>query len=274
MKLGSLSLAGKFFVIALIPALAGTGCKTSSDQAAAAIPPSSAPSLFPSSLQAAPTDDSGIWAGSDSGSKPIEAPKKSEPKPFTLRSGETLASYKVQKGDTLGKIAARYGTSVSRIQAANKLSGTKILAGKTYKIPTKKTEAEIAAAGSSFAPEKKKTTVTTTVSAPKPPSHKPTSTTISSSPSRSSSSFGSTSSSFSSNNSSDSTYSPPEPRTFSPPPSSSPPTFTPRNFDYSGPTISSPERSASSITIPSDESDSSGNGAAFPSPTFGSGSSF
>ena len=43
--------------------------------------------------------------------------------------------YKAQKGDILGRIAKRFDCSVDEIVKANKIRGTTILAGKTYRIP-------------------------------------------------------------------------------------------------------------------------------------------
>jgi len=71
-------------------------------------------------------------------------------KPFSLKEGEELVSYKAAPGDTLGKIATRFNTSVSRIKSANGLSSDNIYAGKSYKIPTRQgsaTQAPDEAAG-------------------------------------------------------------------------------------------------------------------------------
>jgi LysM repeat protein len=249
MKVGIVSLIGKFCVLALVPVLCGTGCN-SNNQASASLPPSS-PAAYPSNLQAAPTIDDSLFAAGAS----EEVPPAPKFKPFVLREGETLASYKVQKGDTLSKMAKMYGTSVGRIQSANGLDGSKILAGKYYKVPTRKTEAEIAALT-----EPRISTGSNLVSKPEPPTPPSslggTRTTIPAPPTSR-------------------TYTPGASRTFSPPPATNRPTFEPRSFDYSGPKISSPSRSESSITISTeDEEDSGGSGRAFPTPTFGSGTSF
>ncbi|MDF1752327.1 MAG: LysM peptidoglycan-binding domain-containing protein [Verrucomicrobiales bacterium] len=252
MKVGSQSPRGTLIVFALAPILLGTGCK-SNNQASATVPPAASPSLYPSSLQAAPADNS-IFANEEEKNKyTSSSPSKPEPSAFSLKSGESLVSYKVQKGDNLSKIASLYGTSSKRIMAANGLASDTIYAGKTYKIPTKKTEDEVEALKSALAQRS-----TTTVSAPKPPAapKPPTSSFRSSTPTMTSATSGSSSSA---------------PRTFSPPPTTDRPTFAPRTFDYNGPQISSPSRS-SSITIPTEEA--SGSGAAFPTPTFGSGTSF
>jgi len=45
------------------------------------------------------------------------------------------ASHRTRKGDTLGQLAARYDTTVEAIQRANRLKSTKIIAGRTYRIP-------------------------------------------------------------------------------------------------------------------------------------------
>jgi len=57
----------------------------------------------------------------------------------SVREQETLAvkSYKVRAGDSLLAIAKRHGVSVSDIQEANRLQGTRILAGQTLEIPTR-----------------------------------------------------------------------------------------------------------------------------------------
>lgn len=267
MKSGCPSLIGNLFVVAVLPVLVGTGCK-SQNQAVATLPPASS-SLYPASVDhTPPADGSSIWSANDI--EPVKAmPQKQEPKPFKLRSGETLASYKVQKGDNLSKIAKRYGTSVSRIQAANGLTSTKILAGKSYKVPTTKSADEIAAVNSATP-----TTIEIAPSRPEPPSppaydSKPA-TIISSSPSRPQSykpvsdTYKSVSDAYKSYNANAS-----QARTYSPPPSSSRPVFTPRNdFDFNGPQISTP---TNSITVPTEEV-SSGSGSAFPSPSIGSGS--
>ncbi|MEO0416643.1 MAG: LysM peptidoglycan-binding domain-containing protein [Verrucomicrobiota bacterium] len=114
------------------------------NQQAATEPAAAAPSAaYPDSPALAQVDDSVSTAPapSSSYSAPPAPSKPSIPKitkpSFTLNAGEELISYKVQSGDTLSAIASKYNTTVTRIQAANGLKSTKILAGKTYKIPTK-----------------------------------------------------------------------------------------------------------------------------------------
>ena len=46
------------------------------------------------------------------------------------------ADYTVQPGDTLGQVARRYRTTVELLQQANRLTGDRILAGRTLKVPT------------------------------------------------------------------------------------------------------------------------------------------
>lgn len=274
MKSGRASLTGNFLVAALaIPVFVGTGCKSHNQDTAANLPPASS-SLYPSSTNyTAPEDGNAIWAANDV--EPVQAvPSKPKPKPFSLRSGETLASYKVQKGDNLSKIASRYGTSVSRIQSANGLTSTKILAGKTYKVPTKKSADEIASVNSSttariqMAPSKP-----TPPSPPTTTSYNPSATTISSSPSRTQSYKPATSNnSYKAVSDAYKNYNASQTRSYAPTTSTaSRPTFTPRNFNtsnYSGPQISTPS-SSNSITVPTEEA-SGNSGSAFPAPTFNS----
>lgn len=56
--------------------------------------------------------------------------------PFSLRNGEQIVNHRISSGDTLSRLAKTYGTRISRIQAANNMTGTKIILGKTLKIPT------------------------------------------------------------------------------------------------------------------------------------------
>lgn len=55
----------------------------------------------------------------------------------TVREKRTLAvkEYRIRRGDSLLAIARRHGVSVSDIRAANDLSGSRIVAGRTLKIP-------------------------------------------------------------------------------------------------------------------------------------------
>lgn len=71
--------------------------------------------------------------------KPKPAPKvastpKPKPKPVVKVTPKTRY-HLVKKGDTLYNISRRYSTSVSKIQSANGIKGTKILLGKTLKVP-------------------------------------------------------------------------------------------------------------------------------------------
>jgi murein endopeptidase len=45
--------------------------------------------------------------------------------------------YRAKKGDILGRVAKRFKVSIAAIQKANRIRGTTILAGKTYRIPRK-----------------------------------------------------------------------------------------------------------------------------------------
>ena len=56
--------------------------------------------------------------------------KKINPPVFTV-------SHRVRSGETLSSLARRYGTSVRSIQKANSLSGSLVVAGRTYRIPCK-----------------------------------------------------------------------------------------------------------------------------------------
>lgn len=236
---------GKLLLLAAIP-LMGTSCSQKQKQASAAVPPAANPASYPESqAPPSPSESPSLQqASAPKVEKPTPKPKPKAPpapkyKPFVLRDGETLVSHKVVSGDTLGKLATTYGTDVSRIQSANGLSGTKILAGKTYKIPTKKdsfsASSDTVAASSPPPPP----------AAPKPPV--------------------------------DRSYTPPPPVVTSA--GSDQPFAAPRDIQYSGPTISNtpslPKIGApggTSITIPS--SQSSDSGSAFPTPNFGAGSSF
>ena len=55
--------------------------------------------------------------------------------------------YKVKPGDTLGKIAQRHGTSLKALRAANKIKGSRLLAGKVLKIPAAASVTRLAATG-------------------------------------------------------------------------------------------------------------------------------
>lgn len=50
--------------------------------------------------------------------------------------GPFYTDYTVQTGDTLGRIARQFTTTVELLQKANHLTGDKILAGRTLKVPT------------------------------------------------------------------------------------------------------------------------------------------
>ncbi len=58
------------------------------------------------------------------------------PAPFSLREGEQLVPHAIVSGDSLSSIAGKYNSSISRIQAANGMTNTKIIAGKTLQVPT------------------------------------------------------------------------------------------------------------------------------------------
>jgi LysM repeat protein len=65
-------------------------------------------------------------------SQPRSAPSASSSDRSSIRPG---SSYVIQRGDTLSTIASRSGVSVAELQAANGLSGTRIIAGKSLTIP-------------------------------------------------------------------------------------------------------------------------------------------
>ncbi len=243
MKVESQFLTGKFLVVALIPVLIGSGCK-SNNQAAASLPPANQ-ATYPSNLAATPAEGSIFAADQNKIIDLTEADKPAAPKPFVLREGETLVSHKVVSGDNLSKLASKYGTSIGRIQAANNMTGSVIITGKTYKVPTKKSETEIAEALKTT--ERSKPSTPDSVTITKPTSSFKSVPAASLPPKLSESPSGNTFTT---------------PRTFSPPPTDSRPTFTPRSFDeYNGPTITTEQESVSSTSLPEDVS----------SPTFGSG---
>lgn len=235
---------GLFGVAALfLGGLAGfvAGCANSQKPASADLPPAS-PSGYPAGSEAAQSD---YVVYDTAENEPEAAPPAPTFAPFELRDGERLASYKAVSGDSLSRIASKFDTSIKRIQSANGLTNTVIFAGKTYKIPTRKSEEEIAAANTGSPAS----SGSSQVSRPTVPSYSP----------------------------------PPAAPTSTPSPAASGdvPSFAPRQFDYQGSNSQSagggygatpPIESASSITIP--PSESSGGGSAFPTPTFGSGSSY
>jgi len=47
----------------------------------------------------------------------------------------TIGTHVIQRGETLFKISLKYGTTVAALQAANNITGSKIYAGQTLKIP-------------------------------------------------------------------------------------------------------------------------------------------
>ena len=57
----------------------------------------------------------------------------------TVREEKTFAvqEYRIRKGDSLLGIARRHGVSVEEIREANSLRGSRIIAGKTLKIPSR-----------------------------------------------------------------------------------------------------------------------------------------
>lgn len=237
---------GLYGMVALVlGALVGfvAGCANSQKPASADLPPAS-PSAYPAGSEAPQTD---YVVYDTAQSEPEAAPPAPSFAPFELRDGERLATYKAVSGDSLSRIASKFDTSVKRIQSANGLTNTVIFAGKTYKIPTRKSEEQIAA-------------VNTLTPAPAPSSSSQVS------------------------RPSVPAYSPPQPSSAPAPvpdASGDVPSFAPRQFDYQGSNSQSasggygatpPIESASSITIP--PSESSGGGSAFPTPTFGSGSSY
>ena len=232
--------------LGLISLIGSTACVNNQSAASATLPAS--PAAYPGSEQVSgDLSNSLVAADATNGeSEPQKVERK--PEPFVLRENETLVDHKVVKGDNLTKLARRYGTEVRRIQAANGLTGDMILTGKVYKIPS---------TGEVAPPAPPAPAIASTVPKPPPP---PVS---NPEPPSAPSTFRSPSLG--------NTYS----RT-------APPTFAPRDIKYSNSTLApsssqtppviSPTQSASSVTIPLP--DTSGSGAAFPSPDLGSGSSF
>ena len=51
------------------------------------------------------------------------------------RSRQSYSTYRVKRGDTLGKIAYRYGTTIANLKRINNLRSSRIIAGKTLKVP-------------------------------------------------------------------------------------------------------------------------------------------
>jgi len=243
MKIGDIFLPRRFFVFGILSMILTTSCTKSNNEASAVIP--ATPAAYPPSTE--------VPASSDSWDYPSSTEEKAPPaptfKPFVLRDGETLVKHKAQKGENLWKIARTYGTSVSRIKSANALSSDKILANKTYEIPTRKSASEIS------------TPSIASTSTPEPPVVPPSTTNRYSPPKTTSS------------------YTPPKTTSSYNPPSNTTstgrPTFAPRDMTYSGPKITpSPGRgSTNTNTIPTTPSNGS-SGSAVPSPSFGSGSSY
>lgn len=103
----------------------------------AAAPP---PAAYPTSPGSYSNDTSGAAAPAPavpSGNATYGATAAaSAPAPFSLREGEQLVPHSIVSGDSLSSIAAKYNSSISRIQAANGMTNTKIIAGKTLQVPT------------------------------------------------------------------------------------------------------------------------------------------
>lgn len=105
----------------------------------AAAPP---PAAYPTSPGSYSNDTSGAAAPAPAPAVPSgnatygATAAASAPAPFSLREGEQLVPHSIVSGDSLSSIAAKYNSSISRIQAANGMTNTKIIAGKTLQVPT------------------------------------------------------------------------------------------------------------------------------------------
>lgn len=260
MNSGMSVLIEKFSLIPVVAVagLLGGACVNNQKNASADLPPAN-PAAYPTSEnQSLPSSQTGYAMGATPAPEEQSAPPAPEFKPFALRDGENLVSHKVQKGDSLFRLASLYDTSVSRIQAANGLSDSVIYAGKTYKIPTRKTSTALSSPSSSPKPSE------SVVSAPPtPPTTPGVSNTYSqpsaNSPASSGNSYNSNAGTRSYSNSGTT--------------SSGRPTFAPRSFDYSN--LPSESASSSNVSGQNSTTNSGGSGgAAFPTPDLGAGSSF
>lgn len=271
-------------MLLIVFALIGASCTNMQNQASADVPAATpgypASSLFPDGSTS--TSEGGYpsspeSSGTESNSSSPSSSESSIAEPFVLRDGERLVSYQAQKGDNLWKLAQNYKTSVKRIQSANGLTNSTILAGKTYKIPTRMSSDPVVKKAD---PQPSPSVVS---APPEPPASPPAPV---SKPSPSSSSFSampnptssfSPGSSTSGNRSVFGAGNVVAPADTS---SSGPPTFSPRDFEYSSSNrpsvnnnpsqygVNTPGRTSSSVSIApaSDSTDSSAT------PAFGAGS--
>ncbi|MEO5666913.1 MAG: LysM peptidoglycan-binding domain-containing protein, partial [Bdellovibrionota bacterium] len=75
----------------------------------------------------------------------------------SVSSSSNPTSYKVRSGDNLGRLAKRFGVSTDELRAANSIQGSKLVVGKTLKIPSGASAKEDSAAADDdiYAPKKK-----------------------------------------------------------------------------------------------------------------------
>lgn len=138
----------------LVIALGTVGCASKKNkdvaETPAAAPPAAAypdsPTNYPDS-----TDNSSSandYAATNSATNaPSPAPSTPRAPAFSLRAGEQLITHSIKRGDTLGGIASHYNSSQSRIMAANGMTSTKIIAGKTLQVPTSAPPTDLAMNG-------------------------------------------------------------------------------------------------------------------------------
>lgn len=138
------------WVIAIAAGMFSVGCFSNKNKDVAENAAAPPPAAYPTSPGSYSNDTSG-------GAAPAPAPAvpssnatygatagASAPAPFSLREGEQLVQHSIVSGDSLSSIAAKYNSSISRIQAANGMTNTKIIAGKTLQVPTSAPPANLA----------------------------------------------------------------------------------------------------------------------------------
>lgn len=138
----------------LVFALGTVGCVSNKKKDVAETPVEAPPAAaYPDSPTTYPDSSGSASSGHDyaatnsASSAPAPAPSAPNTPVFQLRAGEQLITHSIERGDTLGGIASHYNSSQSRIMAANGMTSTKIIAGKTLQVPTSAPPADLAMNG-------------------------------------------------------------------------------------------------------------------------------
>jgi LysM repeat protein len=132
------------WVVAISAGIFSVGCFSNKNKDVAETGAAPPPAAYPTGS----SDYSGTTGGASAAAAPAATASTasnasygataaaSAPEPFSLREGEQLVSHAIVSGDSLSSIAGKYNSSISRIQAANGMTNTKIIAGKTLQVPT------------------------------------------------------------------------------------------------------------------------------------------